>query len=89
MVIFLILALLTFVVMYGCSIIVNMLFHYWWVNLVMFVVVVLFFIIRSSGVGSGWLMPLIVGSIGVALASWTTRVLRDEGYNLFQERRRS
>lgn len=80
----LILGVLTFVVMYGCSFIVNLILHRWWPNLALYVLVVGGLTVRFQGVGAVWWWPLGVGVIGVLLASYTFRVLQVKGYGLFQ-----
>jgi len=80
----LILCVLTFVVMFGCSFIVNLILHRWWPNLALYGLIAGGLIVRFQGVGAVWWWPLVVGIIGVGLASYTFRVLQVKGYGLFQ-----
>ena len=83
-----ILALLTFVVVFGGSIVINMIFHRWWLNLIVYVLIIGYLIVRYGGVGVALYLPFAVSLISAVLAALGVRSLRNQGYRLFQERKK-
>lgn len=80
----LILALLTFVVLFGASYVVNLIVHRWWPNLAIYLIVIAVLIAQHRGIAPVYWIPLLVGTCSVLLASWSFRSLRDQGYQLFR-----
>lgn len=81
----LVLGLLAFVVGFGGSMIVNLVFRRWWLNLVIFVAAIVWAIAAHGGVATSMAVPLVALAIGTGLASIAHRALRNQGYRLFQE----
>lgn len=80
-----VLCLLTFVVMFGTALVLDLLAHRWWAAPLVYVVLIGWLTVRAAGVHGLFVILLPVSALGVALASWGVRVLRDKGYRLFQE----
>ncbi len=80
-----ILSLLVLAVFYGVSFIVDMIFHRWWANFVLYVVIMGFIIIIHKGVDVGFIVPLVVSLVAVILASLSVKALRNRGYRMFRQ----
>lgn len=78
--------LLTLVVFYGLSIVINMTIRRWWANLVVYAIF-LIYVLFHAGALNGLLWVLMgLSLLAVLLAAWNVRQLRDLGYQMFQER---
>lgn len=81
-----ILGILTMVVFYGLSFIVNMIFHRWWANLVVYLLFLVYIAFHFRGMNAILWALVALSFIASALAAWNIRQLRDHGYQMFQEK---
>lgn len=79
-----ILSLLVLAVFYGVSFIIDMIFHRWWANLVLYVIIMGLIIIVHRVVDVGFIIPLVVSLVAVILASLSVKALRNRGYRMFR-----
>ncbi len=81
-----ILGILTLVVFYGLSFIVDMIFHRWWANLVAYLFFLVYIGFHFRGMNIILWILVVLSLIAVILAAWNIRQLRDRGYQMFQEK---
>ena len=81
-----ILGILTLVVFYGLSFIVDMIFHRWWANLVAYLLFLVYIGFHFRGMNAILWILVLLSLIAVLLAAWNIRQLRDRGYKMFQEK---
>jgi uncharacterized membrane protein YjdF len=79
--------LLSIVTTFGVGTAINMVFKRWWLSTAVYAVFSLYLFIHVIHVGSRLSVPewtaYILGALGVLLASWGCRALKERGYALF------
>ncbi len=81
-----ILGILTLVVFYGLSFIVDMLFRRWWANLVAYLFFLVYIGFHIRGMNAILWILVVLSLVAVLIGAWNIRQLRDRGYKMFQEK---
>ena len=83
---FSVLGILTLVVFYGLSFIVNMIFHRWWANLIAYLLFLIYVFLHLDRMNVILWVIVVLSLLAVVIAAWNVRQLRDRGYQMFQQK---
>jgi len=83
---FSVLGVLTLIVFYGLSFIVNMIFHHWWANLIAYLLFLIYVFFHLDSMSVILWVIVLLSLLAVIMAAWNVRQLRDRGYQMFQQK---